>query len=93
MDTFAAIALATEPPIKTVTTGAPIKTNAQIMTNAVWRQVIGMSLWSTIVMGIMFASMAMNENYDASVGMDEDNSAAKFKRQRLTEIYNTFMFL
>jgi magnesium-transporting ATPase (P-type) len=37
MDTFAAIALSTEPPIKTVTTGPPIKNDAMLMTKAVWR--------------------------------------------------------
>ena len=100
MDTFAAIALSTEPPIKTVTTGAPIKCDQQLMTKAVWRQVIGMSIWNTIVMAILFASMVMSAEYKASVAIDfedndypEESQAALFKRQQLTQIYNTFMFL
>merc|ERR1711935_226394 len=91
MDTFAAIALSTEP---------PIKCDQQLMTKAVWRQVIGMSIWTTIVMAILFASMVMGAEYKASVAIDfedndypEESQAALFKRQQLTQIYNTFMFL
>jgi len=70
MDTFAAIALSTEPPIKTVTTGPPIKIDHKIVTNAVLRQVIGISLWNTMIMGLMFASMVLDEKYDASIPID-----------------------
>lgn len=106
MDTFAAVALSTEPPIKTVTTGPPINSDHNLVTTAVKRQVLGMALWHTIIMGIMFASMTLRRNelgeklYDASVaidftgelGSDEDN-AAKYKIKCLRDIYNTFMFL
>lgn len=36
MDTFAAIALSTEPPISNVTKGPPLKAEAQLMTKFVW---------------------------------------------------------
>ena len=99
MDTFAAIALSTEPPISTVTTGAPIKNDAQLMTKAVWRQVIGMSIWNTIIMTCMFVNMIMDSRYVGYVPKGYDNvnedliAAALFKRQSLTNIYNTFVFL
>jgi P-type E1-E2 ATPase len=37
MDTFAAIALSTEPPIKSVTAGEPFRAEAKLMTPAIWR--------------------------------------------------------
>lgn len=63
MDTFAAIALSTEPPIRNVTKGPPFKANAQLMTQAVWRQVVGVSVWTTFVMTMMFIGMVFSENY------------------------------
>lgn len=71
MDTFAAIALSTEPPIKTVTTGPPIK-NDKLITTAVKRQVIGMAIWHAIVMAVMFVSMVCNEEYKANFQLSED---------------------
>jgi hypothetical protein len=37
MDTFAAIALSTEPPIKTVTVGDPFRPEAKLLTPTIWR--------------------------------------------------------
>jgi len=99
MDTFAAIALSTEPPISTVTTGAPIKNDAKLMTPAVWRQVIGMTIWNTLIMTCMFVSMICSENYVSYVPKNNESddvdllAAANYKKRSLTNIYNTFVFL
>ena len=41
MDTFAALALATEPPREDITKGKPYGKNESILTNAMWRNVLG----------------------------------------------------
>lgn len=51
MDTFAALALASEPPLPSVIDGPPFKMkNLQILTPTVWRQVLGLSFWNAFVM-------------------------------------------
>jgi magnesium-transporting ATPase (P-type) len=44
MDTFAAIALSTEPPMEKILKTPPTS-NATILTAPIWRQVLGVSLW------------------------------------------------
>jgi len=51
MDTGAALALATEPPLKTILKGPPTTT---LLNAVVWRQVLGVSLWNFIVMLMLF---------------------------------------
>jgi len=97
MDTFAAIALSTEPPIKTVTVGDPFKAEAKLLTPTIWRQIIGISVWNILVMTSMFAYMIFNEKYLALAPIDKDSGLyaeySLFKRQQLTKIFNTFIFL
>ena len=50
MDTLAAVALASEPPIKGAIKGRPYDEHNKILAPVVWRQVIGISLWNFIVM-------------------------------------------
>jgi len=50
MDTFAALALSTEPPLPSVIKGMPINGDASVLSNTVWRQIFGMTAWNTIVM-------------------------------------------
>jgi magnesium-transporting ATPase (P-type) len=50
MDTFAALALASEPPLPQVIQGPPFEENVSILTLTIWRQVVGISLWNVIVM-------------------------------------------
>ena len=58
MDTFAALALATEPPLPSVINGAadgggPAKAGAPILAAAVWRQILGIAAWDLIVMFLL----------------------------------------
>lgn len=58
MDTFAALALATEPPLPSVINGAangggPAKAGAPILAAAVWRQVLGIAAWDLLVMIVL----------------------------------------
>jgi len=58
MDTFAAIALATEPPLPSVIEGGkegggPISEDAAILSPAVWRQILGVAAWNFLVMAVL----------------------------------------
>jgi magnesium-transporting ATPase (P-type) len=53
MDLFGALALSTEPPHKSVIDGKPMPKDIQkvsILNNIVWRQIIGISLYNTIIL-------------------------------------------
>jgi len=69
MDTFAALALATEPPLKTVIQGPPFNDNVSLLSPTVWRQILGISAWNVLVMLlIMFFGRMIGglEDYDRS---------------------------
>jgi magnesium-transporting ATPase (P-type) len=51
MDTFAAFALATEPPLPSVIKGRPH--GGSLMSGAVWRQIIGISCFNLAVMAVV----------------------------------------
>jgi len=53
MDSLAAFALGTEPPLPNVTAGKPYS-DQQVMRPEVWRQILGMSLWNFFtIMGVL----------------------------------------
>lgn len=58
MDTMAAFALGTEPPLPSIVAGEPYK-DMQVLQPQIWRQIIGLSLWNFIVIMcvIFFAPM------------------------------------
>lgn len=53
MDTGAALALSTEPPLKSVLKGSP-HSNTSILNAVVWRQILGVSLWNVLVILVLF---------------------------------------
>lgn len=68
MDSLAAFALGTEPPLPNVTSGKPYS-DQQVMRPEVWRQILGMSLWNfiTVMSVLIFGPLAMSElNYNMS---------------------------
>jgi len=99
MDTFAAIALSTEPPLASVLQGVPFKSNAPLLSETVWRQIIGVSVWNTIVMVflILFGSLIGGLDYKYSTPTEITSGPladeAMQKRQHFTYIFNTFIFL
>jgi len=71
MDTFAAFALSTEPPLPSVIKGSPFKQKASILSATVWRQILGISFWNSLVMLILicFGSMMFNLDYTNSTNI------------------------
>lgn len=53
MDTFAALALATEPPADDILTRMPYKKDAPIVTQLMWRNVMGHSVYQILVLCIV----------------------------------------
>jgi len=99
MDTFAALALATEPPLDSATSGMPYRENKPVITKFVWRQIIGVSTWNVLVILAMLFGMVFDSNYVDAVprGLEDEEDPyfanAQSKRQHLTKIYNVFVFL
>ena len=95
MDTFAAFALATESPLRSVLHGKPWKSDSQVLTAAIWRQIIGMTLWNTICMALVIGlgpwTGDLKYDFTTSAQGTGDKSTAKLKH--LTYIFNTFVFL
>lgn len=53
MDVFAALALSTEPPLQNVIKGKAMNSDDSLLSKAVWRQIIGVSTWDTIIMIVL----------------------------------------
>ena len=64
MDTFAALALSSEPPLKDVIKGPPFKDGVSILSPTVWRQIFGVSIWNFVVMVIIMVFGQMVANLD-----------------------------
>lgn len=54
MDILAALALAAERPNDSVIKEQPIKENEPVITEFMWRQIIGMSAYITLIMTFLF---------------------------------------
>lgn len=74
MDTFAALALSTEPPLRSVIESPPISAKAAIITPAVRRQILGISAWNFIVMLVVIFLGGIIGNlpaYSNDIGINE----------------------
>jgi len=70
MDLFAALALSTEPPHKSVLDGKPFDDKVSLLTPTIQRQILGISLYNFVVMTILmfFGSMIAGlDHYDRSI--------------------------
>jgi magnesium-transporting ATPase (P-type) len=102
MDTLAAFALATEPPLDSVLAGEPFKEDSSILTPVIWRQVLGISIWNVVVMVLVILLVpplaGLEYEFTASPLLPDvvnaDGSIERnHKRVHMTYIFNTFVFL
>lgn len=77
MDTFAAIALSTEPPMEKILRYPPTS-KVQIMTAAIWRQILGITLWNFLLILILFIFGTYIGGLE-SFGWYSDKVTAKYK--------------
>lgn len=64
MDIFAALALATEPPLKSVIEGSPYTDNVALLSPTVWRQILGVSLYNIFILILVISFGAMAAGLD-----------------------------
>lgn len=53
MDTFGALALATEPPNEELMKRPPVRKDDSLITRTMWRNIIGQSLYQMVVLGVL----------------------------------------
>lgn len=99
MDTFGALALSTEPPLPQVIRGSPFKETMALLSPAVWRQILGVSLWNVIVMVIimLFGRVIAGLDEDSTEASTGELDAAALEKEKVlrifTYMFHTFVFL
>ncbi|KAI1371451.1 plasma membrane calcium-transporting ATPase [Hypoxylon crocopeplum] len=85
MDTFAALALATDPPTEHVLDRKPQPKSAPLITTNMWKMIIGQAIFQLAVTLVLhFAGYAI-------LGYDPDNEAQKTELS--TMVFNTFVWM
>jgi len=98
MDTMAAFALGTEPPLPAVVAGEPYK-NMTVLPAQVWRQILGLSLWNfVVIMCVIFfapavAGLEVYAMTDAPKDSVSEISPGKAKLRHMTYVFTIFVFL
>jgi Ca2+-transporting ATPase len=94
MDTFAALALASEKPHPSIIRTPPTKDGELVMTKVIWRQIYGVALWNVIVMALLivfgkyFWGLDYNKNDEFFI-----NGVPTSKCTMYTILFETFVFL
>lgn len=90
MDTFAAIALSTEPPMERVLKHRPA--SSRILTAAIWRQVIGVSTWNFLILlfimilGPFIGDFEFFDRYEAKTTTTNGDDRCNFKWDNIKAI-------
>ena len=90
MDTFAALALATEPPYETILERQPYPKKAAIVTDVMWRNVFGHAIYQAIVIlvVIFFGQGLICEKYDTYCDeFNAENVCVKYNPYFTSELY------
>ncbi|KAG9252714.1 calcium-translocating P-type ATPase [Emericellopsis atlantica] len=85
MDTFAALALATDPPTEKILDRQPQGKDKPLITNNMWKMIIGQAIFQLTVTLVLYFAGASILNYDMS---DADQ-----RLQLNTVIFNTFVWM
>ena len=94
MDTFAAIALASETPSPDIIRTPPTKTDDLIMTKHVWRQIYGVSLWNVLVIAFLVLFGKYIWGFDYTRTEEFYNGTTPTDKCRMyTMIFEAFIFL
>ena len=95
MDMLAAIALAAERPQLSIINNPSVKNHEKLITKTMWKQIIGMSGYITLVMAIMFFFIDnmwdLPYSYNDSFLDSDDNPTNK--NIVFTLLFNTFIYL
>ncbi|OAX78423.1 calcium-translocating P-type ATPase, PMCA-type [Emergomyces africanus] len=88
MDSFAALALATDPPTNSILDRKPEPKSAPLITLTMWKMIIGQSIYQLVVIFILNFAGENILNYEFD-GEDFENEIGRFKAL----IFNTFVFM
>ena len=89
MDTFAALALATEPPSEKLLLDRPYGKNESILSPCMWRNIICVSIYQVVVLlTIMFARPEFLIHPETGGG-----DGVNYRKRVNTTIFNTFVFM
>ena len=83
MDTFAALALATDPPTRSILDRKPEPKSAPLITLTMWKMIIGQSIYQLIVTLVLYFAGKRIFSYTQPEEIDELQTA----------IFNTFVFM
>ncbi len=95
MDTFAALALASEKPHPSIIRTPPTKEGELVMTKLVWRQIYGVTLWNIIAMTTLtlFGKYMWGLEFSKNDEFYLADGTATEKCKMYTIIFETFVFL
>ncbi|PGH11341.1 calcium-translocating P-type ATPase, PMCA-type [Helicocarpus griseus UAMH5409] len=85
MDTFAALALATDAPTEKILDRKPAPKSAPLFTTTMWKMIIGQTIYQLVVTYVLFFAGGRILNYD----MSDKN----MKDQLNTIVFNTFVWM
>lgn len=97
MDTFAALALATDPPTEKILNRNPVPKRASLITTNMWKMIIGQAIYQLIVTFVLYFAGFSILGYDAQVA-----NALSAERAALSEslhlqlntiVFNTFVWM
>lgn len=87
MDTFAALALATDPPTASVLQRRPEPKSASLITLTMWKMIIGQAIYQLVITFLLnFAGISILTNVNV---FNSDNVATRLK----TVVFNTFVWM
>jgi len=84
MDTLAALALATDPPVDSVLDRKPERKGSSIITTTMWKMILGQAIYQLLITFLLyFGSPGILPAYDPDVKPDEIQ----------TLVFNTFVWM
>ncbi|EED24147.1 P-type calcium ATPase, putative [Talaromyces stipitatus ATCC 10500] len=88
MDTFAALALATDPPAASVLERRPEPKSAPLITATMWKMVIGQAIYQLVITLILnFAGVSILRSMNVFTNLDDPSKELK------TVVFNTFVWM
>jgi magnesium-transporting ATPase (P-type) len=93
MDTFGALALATEPPMNDILNRAPYPKSASIVNDVMWRNIFGHAIFQIILLAVCIFCLpgVMTQNYWVSCTTEaaDMNSCTSWNPYYTNELYET----
>ncbi|KAL8957992.1 MAG: hypothetical protein Q9193_004864 [Seirophora villosa] len=94
MDTFAALALATDPPTPSILNRKPDPKSAPLITLSMWKMIVGQSIYQLVVTLILyFAGHSFMPYRDPRSGATAADTARDRHDQLQTLVFNTFVWM